>query len=157
MGEVEMKRCLFLMLLIALLLCGCGQRETPSVGVVNPISVSSLETLEAELGIPADRFAALPEPAVRRYNVEPVLFELEFVWEEVSCTLRLSPGEGQGDISGMYFSWTEEAEGEGYRISLDGEGHGICLWEGEGFTWSLALEEGASLELLTQLYALVTE
>ena len=152
-----MIRRVIVFLLLALLLCGCGQRETPSVGVVNPISVSSLEAMEAELGIPADRFTALPEPAVRRYNVEPVLFELEFVWEEVSCTLRLSPGEGQGDISGMYFSWTEEAEGEGYRISLDGEGHGICLWEGEGFTWSLALEEGASLELLTQLYALVTE
>ena len=152
-----MIRRVIVFLLLALLLCGCGQRETPSVGVVNPISVSSLETLEAELGIPADRFTALPEPAVRRYNVEPVLFELEFVWEEVSCTLRLSPGEGQGDISGMYFSWTEEAEGEGYRISLDGGGHGICLWEAEGFTCSLALEEGASLELLTQLYALVTE
>ena len=152
-----MIRRVIVFLLLALLLCGCGQRETPSVGVVNPISVSSLEAMEAELGIPADRFTALPEPAVRRYNVEPVLFELEFVWEEVSCTLRLSPGEGQGDISGMYFSWTEEAEGEGYRISLDGGGHGICLWEAEGFTWSLALEEGASLELLVQLYALVTE
>lgn len=152
-----MIRRVIVFLLLALLLCGCGQREVSSVGVVNPISASSLETLEAELGIPADRFAALPEPAVRRYNVEPVLFELEFVWEEVSCTLRLSPGEGQGDISGMYFFWTEEAEGEGYRISLDGGGHGICLWEAEGFTWSLALEEGASLELLVQLYALVTE
>lgn len=144
-------------LLLTLLLCGCGRREVSSVGVVNPISASSLGAMEAELDIPADRFAALPEPAVRRYNVEPVLFELEFVWEEVSCTLRLSPGEGQGDLSGMYFTWTEEAEGEGYRISLDSEGHGICLWEGEGFTWSLALEEGASVELLTQLYALVTE
>ena len=152
-----MIRRVIVFLLLALLLCGCGQRETPSVGVVNPISVSSLEAMEAELGIPADRFTALPEPAVRRYNVEPVLFELEFVWEEVSCTLRVSPGEGQGDISGMYFSWTEEAEGEGYQISLDGEGHGICLWEAEGFTWSLALEEGASLALLVQLYALVTE
>ena len=152
-----MIRRVIVFLLLALLLCGCGQRETPSVGVVNPISASSLETLEAELGIPADRFAVLLEPAVRRYNVEPVLFELEFVWEEVSCTLRLSPGEGQGDISGMYFSWTEEAEGEGYRSSLDGEGRGSCLWEAEGFTWSLALEEGASVELLTQLYALVTE
>lgn len=144
-------------LLLALLLCGCGKQEVSSVGVVNPISASSLETLEAELGIPADRFAALPEPAVRRYNVEPVLFELEFVWEEVSCTLRLSPGEGQGDLSGMYFTWTEEAEGEGYQISLDSEGHGICLWEAEGFTWSLSLEAGASVELLKQLYALVTE
>ena len=152
-----MIRRVIVFVLLALLLCGCGKQEVSSVGVVNPISVSSLEAMEAELGIPADRFAALPEPAVRRYNVEPVLFELEFMWEEGSCTLRLSPGEGQGDISGMYFSWTEEAEGEGYRISLDGEGHGICLWEAEGFTWSLALEEGAALELLAQLYALVTE
>lgn len=152
-----MIRRVIVFVLLALLLCGCGQRETLSVGVVNPISASSLETLEAELGIPADRFAALPEPAVRRYNVEPVLFELEFVWEEVSCTLRLSPGEGQGDISGMYFSWTEEADGEGYRISLDGEGHGICLWEAEGFTWSLSLEAGASVELLTELHSLFAE
>ena len=144
-------------LLLALLLCGCGKRETPSVGVVNPISASSLEALEAELGIPADRFAALPELSVRRYNVAPVLFELEFVWEEVSCTLRLSPGEGQGDLSGMYFTWTEELEGEGCRIFLDDAGHGICLWEGQGFTWALSLEEDASVELLTELYSLITE
>ena len=152
-----MIRRVIVFLLLALLLCGCGKGETPSVGVMNPISASSLEAMEAELGIPADRFTALPEPAVRRYNVEPVLFELEFVWEEVSCTLRLSPGEGQGDLSGMYFSWTEEAEGEGYQISLDSEGHGICLWEGEGFTWSLSLEAGASVELLTELYSLFAE
>ena len=43
------------------------------------------------------------------------------------------------------------------KLYLDGEGHGICLWEGEGFTWSLSLEAGASVELLTELHSLFAE
>ena len=150
-----MKRYIFVLLLLAALLCGCGRKAEPSVGVVNPISASSLEALAAETGYPAERFAALPELSVRRYNVDPVLFELEFAHGEVFCTLRLSPGEGQGDLSGMYFTWTEELEGEGYQILLDGAGHGICLWEADGFTWALSLDEGADDEILTELYTLI--
>ncbi len=125
------------------------------MGIVNPISASSLDQLAAETGYPAERFAALTELSVRRYDVEPVLFELEFSHGGSLCTLRLSPGEGQGDLSGMYFTWTEELEGEGYRIFLDGAGHGICLWEAEGFTWALSLEEGADSEDLMELYTLI--
>ena len=147
----------WVLLLLAMLLCGCGKREEPAVGIVDPISSSSLEQLTAETGCPGERFGSLPELSVRRYNVDPVLFELEFMHEGSLCTLRLSPGEGQGDLSGMYFTWTEVLEGEGYRISLDGVGHGICLWEAEGFTWALSLEEGADPELLAELYALVME
>ena len=150
-----MKRYIFVLLLLAALLCGCGRKADPSVGVVNPISASSLEALTAETGYPAERFAALPELSVRRYSVDPVLFELEFAHGEVFCTLRLSPGEGQGDLSGMYFSWTEEVAGEGYQIFLDGAGHGICLWEADGFTWALSLDEGADDEILTELYTLI--
>ena len=150
-----MIRRIFAVLLLAALLCGCGKREEPAVGVVNPISASSLDQLAAETGYPAERFAALTELSVRRYDVEPVLFELEFSHGGSLCTLRLSPGEGQGDLSGMYFTWTEELEGEGYRIFLDGAGHGICLWEAEGFTWALSLEESAGPEGLMELYALI--
>ena len=150
-----MKHRVFILLLLVLLLCGCGRKAEPSVGVVNPISASSLEALAAETGYPAERFAALPELSVRRYNVDPVLFELEFAHGEVLCTLRLSPGEGQGDLSGMYFSWTEEVAGEEYQIFLDDAGHGICLWDADGFTWALSLDEGADPEILGELYAMV--
>ena len=150
-----MIRRIFVLLLLGLLLCGCGKRKEPSVGVVNPISASSLEVLTAETGYPAERFAALPELEVRRYNVDPVLFELEFVHGEAPCTLRLSPGEGQGDLSGMYFTWTEELEGEGYQIFLDGAGHGICLWDADGFTWALSLDESADAGVLAEIYGLI--
>ena len=152
-----MIRRLCALLFLAVFLCGCGKREEPSVGIVNPISTSSLEAMEAEVGIDLRRFADLPELVVRRYDLDPVLYELEFTHEDAICTLRLSPGEGQGDLSGMYFSWTEELEGEGYRIALDGAGHGICLWDGEGFSWALSVEEGATFEILTGLYLLVVE
>lgn len=152
-----MIRRMCVLLLLALLLCGCGKREEPAVGIVNPISASSLEQLTAETGYPGERFGSLPELSVRRYNVDPVLFELEFMHEGIPCTLRLSPGEGQGDLSGMYFTWTEELEGEGYRIFLDGAGHGICLWEAEGFTWAVSLDEGVDPEGLMELYSLIME
>ena len=150
-----MIRRVLILLLLAVLLCGCGKKPEPSVGIVNPISASSLEALTAETGYPAERFTALPELAVRRYNVDPVRFELEFTHGEAPCTLRLSPGEGQGDLSGMYFSWSEEVAGEGYQIFLDGAGHGICLWDADGFTWALSLDEGADPEILGELYTLI--
>ena len=150
-----MIRRLCALLFLAVFLCGCGKREEPSVGIVNPISTSSLEAMEAEVGIDLPRFADLPELAVRRYDLDPVLYELEFTHEDVICTLRLSPGEGQGDLSGMYFSWTEELAGEGYQIFLDGAGHGICLWEADGFTWALSLDEGAKAGILAELYTLI--
>ena len=55
----------------------------------------------------------------------------------------------------MYFSWTEELAGEGYQIFLDGAGHGICLWEADGFTWALSLDEGAKAGILAELYTLI--
>jgi len=145
------------LLLVVVLLCGCGKQPEPSVGIANPISASSLEAMEAEIGISPARFASLPELAVRRYNVDPVLFQLEFLYEGTAFTLRLSPGEGQGDLSGMYFSWTEELEGEGHQILLDSAGHGICLWDSEGFSWALAVEEGATSQILTKAYSLLME
>ena len=152
-----MIRRLCALLFLAALLCGCGKREEVSVGVVNPISVSSLEELTEQTGLPTERFAELQELSVKRYALDPVMFELEFLYGERTCTLRISPGEGRGDISGMYFSWTETLEEDGYRISVDREGHGICLWEGGDATWSLAMKEGADPGIFRELYALLTE
>ena len=40
-------------------------------------------------------------------------------------------------------------------IFLDDAGHGICLWDADGFTWALSLDEGADPEILGELYAMV--
>lgn len=150
-----MKKVRFLLAAL-LLLTACGKKETPPVALANPISASSLEALEEETGHPTAPFEALEALSVRRYDVEPVLYELEFTGEDGRIyTLRLTEGKERTDISGMYFNWTQVTEEEGCCLSLDGQGHGICLWCANGFAYSLAMEAEASAEALCAMQALL--
>lgn len=150
-----MKRLCFLMAAL-LLMTACGKKEVPPMTLANPISASSLEALEEESGHPTAAFDDLEMLSVRRYNVEPVLYELEFTGEDgLRYTLRLTEGVERTDISGMYFNWTQVTEEGGCSLSLDDEGHGICLWCANGFAYSLAMEAEASVDALRAMQALL--
>lgn len=146
-----MKR-VWLLAAALLLLTACGKKETPPVALANPISASSLEALEEETGHPTAPFEALEALSVRRYDVEPVLYELEFTGEDgFAYTLRMVKGEERTDISGMYFSWTETIEEERYTLCLDDQGHGICLWQETGFAYALVMETDANRDRLLDM------
>ena len=150
-----MKRVLFLAAAL-FLLTACGRKEAPPVTIANPISASSLQAMEEETGHPAEALQNLGALSVRRYNVEPVLYELEFTGEgSLTYTLRLTEGEERTDISGMYFRWTETSEEEGYTLCLDDQGHGICLWQKNGFAYSLAMEKDANGGSLLDMRAML--
>ena len=143
-----MKR-VWLLAAVMLLLTACGRKEAPPVTLANPISASSLQAMEEETGHPAEAFQNLGALSVRRYNVEPVLYELEFTGEDgFAYTLRMVKGEERTDISGMYFSWTETIEEERYTLCLDDQGHGICLWQKSGFAYALVMETDADRDRL---------
>lgn len=146
-----MKRILFFVAAL-LLMTACGRKEAQPVTLANPISVSSLQAMEEETGHPAEAFQNLGALSVRRYNVEPVLYELEFTGEDgFAYTLRMVKGEVRTDISGMYFSWTETIEEEGYTLCLDDQGHGICLWQESGFAYALVMETDANRDRLLDM------
>ena len=142
---------LWFLLAMMILLAACGHKEAPPVTLANPVSSSSLQAMEEETGCPGESFRQLQDLSVRRYNVEPVLYELEFTGEDgLQYTLRLTKSTQQPDISGMYFNWTETVEAEDYSLYLDGQGHGICLWQRGEYAFSLALEEEATVRTLLE-------
>lgn len=146
-----MKKVWFLLAAL-LLLTACGRKEAPPVTLANPISASSLQAMEEETRHPAEAFQNLESLSVRRYDVEPVLYELEFTGEDgFAYTLRMVKGEERTDISGMYFSWTETIEEEGYTLCLDDQGHGICLWQESGFAYALVMETDANRDRLLDM------
>lgn len=137
---------------VLLLMTAFGRKEAQPVTLANPISVSSLQAMEEETGHPAEAFQNLGALSVRRYNVEPVLYELEFIGEDgFAYTLRMVKGEERTDISGMYFSWTETIEEERYTLCLDDQGHGICLWQETGFAYALVMETDANRDRLLDM------
>ena len=146
-----MKRGLFFVAAL-LLMTVFGRKEAQPVTLANPISVSSLQAMEEETGHPAEAFQNLGALSVQRYNVEPVLYELEFIGEDgLTYTLRLTEGKERSDISGMYFSWTETIEEERYTLCLDDQGHGICLWQETGFAYALVMQTDANRDRLLDM------
>lgn len=125
------------------------------MGVVNPLSESDLAALAQETGVvlelPEETFQQLH---VTRINTEPVLYSLEFVGEDGEAyTFRLTCSDAQEDISGMYYKWSEEWPcEEACTVRLNGSGQGVCLWQADGKTFSLAMKENAAGEKLEAMY-----
>ena len=150
-----MKKVWFLLAALHLM-TACGRKEAQPVTLANPISVSSLQAMGEETGHPAEAFQNLESLSVQRYNVEPVLYELEFIGEDgLTYTLRLTEGKERSDISGMYFSWTETIEEERYTLCLDDQGHGICLWQESGFAYALVMQTDANRDRLLDMRTLL--
>ena len=126
-----------------------------NMGVVNPLSKSDLAALAQETGLvlelPEETFQQL---SVTCINVEPVLYSLDFVCEDGDAyTFRLTCSDAQTDISGMYYEWNEEWPcEEACAIRLNGSGQGVCLWQADGKTFSLAMKENAAGEKLEAMY-----
>ena len=127
------------------------------VGVVNPVSAITLEDFAQETGyhlnLPEDVFQEL---RVRRIDAEPVIYSLAFVYVDGnSYNFRMAEGTDHGDISGMYYDWTETIVSEDpvYTVHLTETGQGICLWCDEWSTYSVSLDGNATQEALTEMRA----
>ena len=62
-----------------------------------------------------------------------------------------------GDISGMYYDWTERETTEDYVLYCNGEGQGLILWQDEQASFSIAMEEHASREALLSMRTCMME
>ncbi|MDY5049394.1 MAG: hypothetical protein SPF11_07630, partial [Treponema porcinum] len=104
-----------------------------AVGIVNPVVQSNPEEILEQLGI---RFNE-PEGAsgVRYSIIGGKTAQMDFVWNGVECTARISGETAFTDISGMYFSWKTVTDTDIGRCPAvvkladsGGSSVGVCLW-----------------------------
>ncbi len=129
-----------------------------AVGIVNPVVQSNPEEILEQLGI---RFNE-PEGAsgVRYSIIDGKTAQMDFVWNGVECTARISGETAFTDISGMYFSWKTVTDTDIGRCPAvvkladsGGSSVGVCLWYDTvpGLMCSVSVKSGATQELLEKL------
>ena len=134
------------------------QEEPGSMGVPNPLSEATLESMREETGsdliLPE---SLLEELTVTRINTEPATYSLDYNYQGAAYQFRLQKSHEMSDLSGMYFNWTTVVANHdpSYEISLTEEGQGICLWQDAEFTYSISMSEQASETLLREMYQLL--
>ena len=82
--------------------------------------------------------------------------QISFKLEGVECCHRIKETSGPEDISGLSFSNPETDDSNSdYTMKLEG-GKGVIIWYIDGFSYSVAIESGASFELLELAFSYVT-
>ena len=123
-------------------------------GMGNPLTESTLEELAEETGytltLPEETFQNL---SVTRIAGEPALYSVEFLYnEDGNCyTFRLQRDPAAGDISGMYYDWTDREVTEDYELYCNKEGQGVILWQDTQAAFSIAMEEHVSRHGLLEM------
>ena len=129
-----------------------------ALGIANPVVQSDSEEILEVLGI---RFNE-PEGAsgVRYSIIGGKTAQMDFVWNGVECTARISGEPSFTDISGMYFSWKSEISTKIERCDAvvklaesGGSTTGVCMWYDTvpGLMCSVSVKSGATQELLEEL------
>lgn len=82
--------------------------------------------------------------------------QITFKLEGVECCHRIKETSAPEDISGLNFSkpQTDDTNSD-YTMKLEG-GKGVVIWYIDGFSYSVAIENGASFELLELAFSYVT-
>ncbi len=140
------------------------QSEKKLVGIANPIHESSAAEIQSLMNV---QFG-VPDGAEKLcYSIiAGKLAQMDFEWEEADCTARIQPdlvGEGEAitDISGFYYSWSNEVEAKvgnnsaqvKWIITDSGEVLGICFWQNKDakLTYSVSMKQNADSEKLVKL------
>ena len=137
---------------------GLPEADGTAFGIANPVVQSNPEEILEVLGI---RFNE-PEGAsgVRYSIIVGKTAQMDFVWNGVECTARISGEPSFTDISGMYFSWKSEISTKIERCDAvvklaesGGSTTGVCMWYDTvpGLMCSVSVKSGATQELLEEL------
>lgn len=137
---------------------GLPEADGTALGIANPVVQSNPEEILEVLGI---RFNE-PEGAsgVRYSIIGGKTAQMDFVWNGVECTARISGEPSFTDISGMCFSWKSEISTKIERCDAvvklaesGGSTTGVCMWYDTvpGLMCSVSVKSGATQELLEEL------
>lgn len=137
-----------------------------SFGIANPVVLSDPQEILDVLGI---RFNEPDGASGVRYSIiGGKTAQMDFVWNGIECTARISGEPSFTDISGMYFSWMPEICTKIERCDAvvklaesGGSTTGVCMWYDTvpGLMCSVSVKSGATQELLEaiarQVYTIV--
>ena len=149
---------------LALGLAACGT-DAPADGdanAVNPLIEATAEDIQTTLGIDM----ALPEGAedvvYTIIDTEPAdIAQADFIWQGHAVTYRICAAVEYADISGLYYDWANALEWQvgtcPGRVCYNAEGPGYCGWydAAPGLLYNVAVTEGATSELLTDLASML--
>ena len=129
-------------------------------GLRNPVSVVTKEDF-LQAGISVDP----PEGASNIFwltiDGQTPVYSLDYFIGQNEYNLRVKRCDKLEDISGMYYTWTEEltASDGGARAviqTVDGEA-GICLWYRDGYTVSLSVRGEVDSNCVESAFHLLNE
>ena len=156
---------LFLALMAVFALCACGESEETDNGgntqMVNPMVESTPEDIESAIGVALTP----PEGAndtmyfIIGGNMGEVQFKYGKTNEKYSYRVQKT-GEAQ-DISGLYFSSPIMNNVDfdfipPLTVTIEADNSmGAATWYCDGYSYSISMGEGASLETLENIYELV--
>lgn len=158
-----MKR-IMLVCLALLALCmpaGCGTKNNESaiVNLPNPVRDSSHEEILEKLGINL----RIPDEAVDvTYSIIDIegdndIAQAVFTLDGAEYTHRIKPCAEFEDISGAYYEWEKSEERDvSYcdgKLQFNEDKQGVYLWFDvvPGLMYSVYMQNGASLDLLTEI------
>ena len=147
------------MLAVSLTACGAAATENEGnsggLGVANPMQAYTLQEIAADTGVnitlPTEIFAEL---SVFRYNFEEPLYQIGFEYTDGNDYIfRMEKAEELTDISGMYYSWTQQTEDADMlcKTSINDEGQGICLWFDGEYAYCISMDENANADVLENM------
>ena len=161
-----MKKTLILISIFMIMLVSCSGKKTAvnttankTIGLPNPVQESTAEDITKELNV---KFA-VPDGAknIRYSIIAGNLAQMDFIWNEAECTARIKRDAESEDISGFYYTWSNETpctvgENAGiakWQITEVGEVVGICLWQNKAsnLTYSVSMKKNADSEKLIAL------
>ena len=152
-------------------LAACGAKEpeaqdsdptdTPIAQMRNPIHYGSAEEVLASTGILLTAPANAADVKFSSIDTDPATAQMDFTLNGVRCNYRVVPSAERKDISGMHYTWKNNAElNTADRTAelhwFEGE-QGIIFWldEAPGLLYSLSMDSGASQQALKDLAALL--
>ncbi len=112
--------------------CVFEKSESPSAGLPNPLVEKTEEEIKEEFGFTFGKLKN--EKDVKFYVIDGKMVEKIFKLDNTEITLRVTPAIEFEDISGMYYTWTEEdgkVKNRDAKIMGAKDENGsaqVCLW-----------------------------
>lgn len=157
-----MKRMLVAVLAVCCLLAlaACAEKKTDEKNQIpNPIHECTAQELTEKAGVTLYVPTTAVDVTYSYIEGDAPLGQVSFTYQGKAYTCRGQKTGVVQDISGMCYEWTRTTNDSAdvpYTCYLTDEGQGIAVWYAAGASYTISMAEGATEELLGEMYGIVT-